>query len=674
MGLGLIPETLIILFFAVLIIYWFQKIRIPSLVGLLLTGMLIGPTGLGLIRGPAMIETLADIGVALLLFTIGLEFSPAELARNRKYFFIGGTLQVTLTTLVSAAIFIGLGAAPERALFYGFLVSLSSTAVVLKIHRDLALTHSLPGRISLGMLLFQDLAIVPVIMVLPFIGRPAGWPPPGLIGQFLVNTALIAAAVVALAVLLPRILYRLVKSRVRELFIMTSLLICFGMAFLTSRAGFSLALGAFIAGMVMARSEYHLQVSADVVSFKELFSSLFFISIGLLADLRFAGRHLPLILMAAVVILILKLAVTFLAVRLMGFTSGIAAAVGFALCQVGEFSFLMARLGKTYRLLNDDLFNFFVASSIVTLITAPFLIINAEPLLQRLGWLKKTRRRPASAVTAAAVKLKNHVVVAGYGLNGQNLVRVLKKTAIPFVIIELNPDSVRKCREQNLPVIFGDVSSREILTAAALSAARVFVLATSDPRHVQRAVRIGRELNSHLTIIVRTRYVSEIDPLFRAGANQVVPEEFETSIEIFARTLAQYHIPRNIIDAQIQIIRSEGYRMLRGRPHDFLKMEKISRYLRMGTADTFLVDTASPAAGRSLRELDLRQQTGATAIAIVRNEKSFTSPDGDFIIEAGDILVLVANHRDMDRAFVFLSRAEDDQSGKPDPDGRRSGG
>jgi CPA2 family monovalent cation:H+ antiporter-2 len=259
-----------------------------------------------------------------------------------------------------------------------------------------------------------------------------------------------------------------------------------------------------------------------------------------------------------------------------------------------------------------------------------------------------------------AAGLKNHVIIAGYGLNGRNLARVLKETGIPYAILELNPDAVREAAREGEPILFGDISSPEILRAAGLDRARVIVFVISDPGATRCGVRIARQRNRDVSIIVRTRYVSEIDELYSLGANQVIPEEFETSIEIFTRTLAEFHVPRNVIDTQGHMIRSERYGMLRGRPKGPRPMEKLSALLTAGTAETFLVSEGCPASGKTLRDLDLRGQTGATVIAVVRGEQPFISPSPDFRIEEDDILVLVANHRDMDRAFRFLEpcRAE----------------
>jgi CPA2 family monovalent cation:H+ antiporter-2 len=358
----------------------------------------------------------------------------------------------------------------------------------------------------------------------------------------------------------------------------------------------------------------------------------------------------------------LKAFVAFLAVIILGYSSRIALITGIALAQIGEFSFVLAGVGRANGLLAGISFPVFLASSILTILATPFLIRIAPGLALRSerafrwdGRIKETRENPAA-------KLKEHVIIAGYGLNGRNLAHVLKESGIPYVILELNPESVRIALSRGEPVIFGDVSSRTILKEAGVERARGMVFAISDPPTTRRGVRLARELSPGLFIIVRTRFASEIDELYGLGANEVIPEEFETSIEIFTRVLDRYHIPRNIIDAQVKVLRGECYGILRGTCElDRPSAQRIADLLTAGTAETFYILDGTWPAGKALREINLRRKTGATVIAVVRGETSFASPGADFLIESGDTLVLVASHQDMDRAFQFLTLGEPDE-------------
>ena len=655
MDIPILKELIIVLAASIITSLFSHRLRLPAVVGFLLTGILIGPSGLRIIRETERIDVLAEIGVVMLLFTIGIEFSLGRLKQIRKNFLVGGGLQVLMTT-ASAVIFLWLfHFSVSESIFYGFLVSLSSTAVVLKIYSDRAETDAPQGNIALGILLFQDIGLVPMIVLVPVLSRAGSVSPGSVLGRFLLSFVVIAAIVLVGRLLIPKVLYLIVRTRIREVFVIAALFICTGTALLTASCGLSLALGAFIAGMIISESEYSHQVVSDIMPFKSLFNSLFFISVGMLFNLKFVWVERLFILVLVLAIFFLKSLIVFLVVRILRYPAKIALLVALSLAQIGEFSFVLANVGRINGFLPDRIFQAFIASSILTILATPFLIQLAPRLAEKSQKIFMRKSRHEDKGERLSETTNDHVIIAGYGLNGHNLSRVLKETGIPYVILELNPDTVKTTLQEGEPILFGDVSSREVLKAAGTEKARVIVFAISDPQATRRGVQAARQINAGLYIIVRTRYVSEIDELYKLGANQVIPEEFETSIEIFTRTLEEFHIPRNVIEAQIKVIRSETYGMLRGVSKTRRALEKITEFLTAGTAETFYVAAGSVAVGKNLRELDLRKKTGATIIAIVRDEKSYTSPASDFLIREGDILVLVANHRDMDRAFDFLS-------------------
>ncbi len=465
---------------------------------------------------------------------------------------------------------------------------------------------------------------------------------------------------------MPRLLRAIVSTRIREVFLFASLLLCLGTAWLTSSLGLSLALGAFLAGVIISESEYSHQVVSDILPFKDVFNSLFFISIGMLLHTDVLGRSAPTVAALVLAMLVLKIAVVFLTVRILGYGGRIALIAALSLAQIGEFSFVLAGVGRTNGLLPEGPFQIFLASSILTLLLTPLLVGAAPGLALRGVRIFRWRARASDRADEIQPGCDNHVIVAGYGLNGRNLAHVLQEAGITYVILDLNPETYRKAVEAREPIIFGDVSSPTILREAGIGSARGIVFAISDPATTRRGVKAARALgNENLFIIVRTRYASEIDELYRLGANDVIPEEFETSIEIFTRVLGKFHIPRNIIDAQIKILRGECYGVLRGtceliRP----TVERIADFLSAGTAETFYLTQGSWPSGKMLKDIRLRTLTGATVIAVVRGDESFTSPGADFKLESGDTLVLVANHRDMDRAFAYLETGEADNSDK----------
>lgn len=655
MELPIIKELIIVLAASIVIFFISHRLRLPTITGFLLTGILIGPGGLGLIHDMRSINSLAEIGVIMLLFTIGLEFSFKRLSHIKKIFWVGGGIQVVLTTFLVSGILQLFHIPFREGIFYGFLISLSSTAIVLKIYSDLNQLESPQGNICLGLLLFQDICLVPMIVLIPLLNREAAFSWTTVLFRVFLSALSVVAIFIVARHLMPRILFLMVKTRVREIFLITSLFLCLGMALLTSSLGLSLALGAFIAGIIISESEYSHQVTSEIMPFKDLFASIFFISIGLLLNLKFAWSKKFFILSLVLSIVLLKALIVFLTLSILRHPARIAFISSLSLAQIGEFSFVMATLGRVNGLISQEIFQVFIASSIMTILATPFIIQFCPSLADKSARLFRWKFKQEEDVRKTVEALKNHVIIAGHGLNGRNLVRVVKETGIPFVIIELNPDTVKKVLRNGEPIIFGDISSKEVLKVSGIERAKVVVFAISDPRAIKAGVKASREMNKEVHIIVRTRYASEIDELRRLGASQVIPEEFETSIEIFARTLEEFHVPRNIIDAQIKVIRDESYGMLRGVSKTKRSMEKITELLRAGTAETFYVSKDSPAVGNSLRNLNLRQKTGATVIAIVREEKSFTSPSPEFKIREGDTLVLVASHEDMDRAFDFLS-------------------
>jgi monovalent cation:H+ antiporter-2, CPA2 family len=654
MELFILKETIIVLFGAIVVFYVSHKLKMPTVSGFILTGILIGPGGFGLIQDTHSINVLAEIGVVMLLFNIGLEISFKNIGAIKKTFWLGGGFQLPVTSLLVIGLLHFFGLPLRELIFYGFLISLSSTALVLKIYSDSNQLESPHGNISLGILLFQDIGFVPMLVITQLLGRPGDSSLTFYLLRFLLSVLAVGMVVIVARHLMPKILYIMVRTRVREIFLITSLLICLGMAFFTYSLGLSLALGAFLAGIIISESEYSYQVTSEITPFKDLFTSLFFISIGLLLNLKFAWSEKFTILGIVLAVIFLKALVIYLIVKIMKYPSRIALMSGLGLAQIGEFSFVLAGIGRANDLIPEEIFQVFIASSILTILATPFLMAYSPVIAEKFENIFRLKHRVKPDREDKEKSLQNHVIIGGYGLNGRNLVRVLKETGIPYVVIELNPDTVRKSLKGNEPMIFGDISSREVLKAAGIKQAKVVVYAISDPIAIKSGVKITREMNKEAHILVRSRFVSEIDEFYDLGANQVIPEEFETSVEIFSRVLEKYRIPRNIINTQIKILRSECYGIFRGACKPRESTRRIAQILRAGTTETFFIEKGSPAEGKTLKGLDLRHKTGATIIAVLREEKSIVSPPPELKIQEGDILVLVASHRDMDRAFHFL--------------------
>lgn len=643
-------ETILVAAIAVLLVS--NRLRIPSVVGFLLTGVLIGPSGLGLVSTTERVEIFAEIGVVFLLFAIGLEFSLERLKQIRRFFFLGGSMQALLTTGLIVLLMIPMGFSLPGAIFQGFLVTLSSTAIVLKLYADRRELDAPHGKILIGILLLQDFLIVPMIVLTPVLAGNVSASASSISLRFAGSLAVVALVFVVARYLMPRLLHLMVRTRIREVLVLGALAICLGMAMLTEFLEFSLALGAFIAGIIISESEYSHQVVAEVTPFRDVFNSLFFISIGMLLDLQFALGHPGPVLGLAGMILVVKAIAGGAAAAILGFPRRIVVVVALALAQIGEFSFVLLRVGQSQGILDRDLYQTFIAASILTMAATPLLIGVAPRLGAVLGsWGKRGAREEPEEVPVR--KLRRHVIVVGFGVNGRNLSRVLQAASIPYVIVELDADAVQHGLMDKKPMLYGDATRREILEHAGIETAEVVVFAISDLEAVRRAIRLARELNPGVLIIVRTRLVGEIEDLHRRGANEVIAEEFETSIEIFTRVLEHYHIPRNVIRAETRALRGEGYRMLRSPaqtklPQSFLDL------LAAGTTEVFRLDDEHAAVGQTLRELDVRHRTGATIIAVVRGERPWPNPDPDMRLEAGDHLVLVGSHAEIEKAFDLL--------------------
>ncbi len=648
-------DLIIVLVASIVVIVIFHRIKIPAVVGFLMAGIIIGPGGLALIRNIEAISVLAEIGVMMLLFTIGIEFSLERIKKIQRYFWQAGGLQVLLTIIVVILISKLAGARIQEAIFYSFLVALSSTAVVLKILGDKNQINSPVGQVSLGILIFQDVAIVPMLAFIPVLANLSSFSWYTLGGRFAVSLAAVAAVFFLAKKLIPFVISAIIRTRVKEIFLLAALFACLGLAYFTASLKLSLALGAFLAGIIISESYYSHQVVADILPFKDVFNSLFFVSVGMLLDTRMTWKLKGLIAVVVGGILLIKIIIVFGVVRLLRFTPRVSWLTAVGLAQVGEFSFVLATVGRQHGFLSGRAFDIFVGSSVLTILATPLLIELGPALADRLFRKWEAAKKP-EAVNLQAAELQDHVIIAGFGLNGQNLARVLKETGIPFIILELNPDTFRQASLAGEPALFGDISNPTILKEAGIARARALVLAISDPAATRRAVGLARNLNKDIFIIVRTRFASEIEELYALGANDVIPEEFETSVEIFVRVLEKYHLPRNIINTQVQVIRAERYGLLRGARSSSRRLtEKIYDFLEGGVVETFLIPDDSWLIGKTLGEVDLRGKTGVTVIAVVRNEITHSTPGADFRLKGKDVLVLVGDHQAMDLALNCLS-------------------
>lgn len=658
MGIEVLQSVVVIIGISAAVVFLLGRVKIPSVVGFLISGVIIGPSGLHLIGDMEVIEMLAEVGVILLMFTIGIEFSLKNLLSMRALVFGAGPLQVVLTTfavLVISHVF--LGHKVDTAIFHGFLASLSSTAIVMKLLFDRAEVNTVYGRSSLAILIFQDLCVVLFILLIPLLaGHSENIFNVGVVlakSVFVIGAVLFGARYVV-----PQVLYHVVKTKIRELFIITVILLSLGTALLTALAGVSLALGAFLAGVVISESEYASQAMSDIQPFKECFAGLFFVSVGMLMNIGYVRTHFLAVLSAVVLIMLIKTIATGISVYIFRLSLGNSLRCGLTLSQIGEFSFVLAVAARSMGLLGEDLYQMFLAASLVTMICTP-IMVPASSMLSSWVASKKALRRIDRHYLGPdrerySKKLETHVVVIGFGLNGRNLVRVLQVSDIPYVILDVDANVVRSGKRTGEPIFYGDGTSVEMLHKIHIKTARVLVVAISDPSATRRIVQVGRRENPDLYIVVRTKYVAEVDDLRVLGANEIIPEEFETSIEIFAKVLNHYRIPVNVIAERIEAVRHDSYSVFRDTKLPSRRLHEVEGILKDIDTITYLVKKGSAVANRTIRELNLRAEAGITVLAVERHGEIVQNPSPDFLICEEDVLVLIGTISDIERGIRYL--------------------
>lgn len=658
---GVLGNLLVIFSVSIAVVFIFHQFRLPSIAGFLVAGALIGPHGLNLIADIGTVQVLAEIGVVLLLFTIGIEFSLVQLASLRRLFFVAGPIQVGSVLLIAWFGAVSVGLTWQEGIFWGFLISLSSTAIVLKALANRGDSDSIHGRTIIGILIFQDLAVVPMMLLTPILAN-RGEGSAGSIFYTWAQSILVVGLIIAAAwYAVPKLLEHIVRSRSRELFLLTIIVLCLGIAWLTSLGGLSLALGAFIAGLVISESEYSHQAMADVLPFRDSFNSLFFVSIGILMNWRVLIDHPVLVVGLLLAILSVKFVTGAAASLAMNIPPRSAFMVGVALAQVGEFSFLLAQQGQESGLLRGDAYQVFLAVSVLSMIVTPFLM-QWSPLMarrieavQRLRhWLPTRTEAHVLQTEGRQIRLKDHVIIVGYGLNGRNLARVLSETEIPHLALDLDGDTVRRESRHGVPIYYGDATNPNVLRHVKLEDAKVLVVAISDPFITRRAVQVAKLLNPKVRVVVRTRYLRELEELHDIGADDVVPEEFETSIEIFALVLRTYNLPQDFISMKAEQVRREGYALLRRS-----ELPELAHHLRGGTltdaeVETCRIDDDSPAVGKTLADLTIRPRTGASVIAWTRNGVTESNPALKTKLKGGDIVVLLGSRLQIRRAMSLL--------------------
>lgn len=666
MEIPILSEIVIILGLSVGIILIFQRIKLPSILGFLLTGVVAGPGGLNLVKATHEVELLSEIGIIFLLFVIGIEFSLKGLLSIRNTVFFGGLMQVggTIGLTYLAAQWMGL---PDNSsVFLGFLMALSSTAIVLKMLQERGEISSPHGRVSVGILIFQDLVVVLMMLMIPILAGRSTNPGSDLLLLFGKLIGIVAVLFLLGKYLVPVLLKLVVKAKSRELFILTIVVLCFSTAWLTSMVGLSLALGAFFAGLIISESDYSHQATANILPFREIFISFFFVSVGMLLDLGFFVEHIWMIHLIALAVMVLKAAIVSLAVFILRYPPRTVFLTALSLFQVGEFSFLLSARGMQYDLLDETTYQYFLAVSIISMGATPFVIKYGNRITSFLlraplpGTVRKRLRAMNTTgkgeIENAGPRLHDHVVIIGYGINGENVSKAARQAKIPYVIIDVDPVAISRAKKAQEPIFFGDACDPSILEHVHIHEARVVVVAISSPESTRKIVRSIRDYSRTAHVIVRTRYIREIDDNIKLGADEVIPEEFETSIQIFTSVLKKYLVPSDEITSFVAHIRSHNYEVLREITD--AKSSHFPHELHVPDVEivTLPVQQGNNAiVGKTIATSKLRKDYNVNILAIKRGGRYITRLSPDTTIEQDDILYLFGNSDCIARVNKHLS-------------------
>ncbi|HEX3141481.1 MAG TPA: monovalent cation:proton antiporter-2 (CPA2) family protein [Rhizobacter sp.] len=626
-----------------------RYLRLPPMLGYLAVGVLIGPNALALAKDSASVSYLAEFGVVFLMFVIGLEFNLPKLKSMRKLVFGLGLSQVALTILVAvagnAALTWGFslagriwGLSWQSAVALGGALAMSSTAIVVKLMAERLELDSEHGRRVMGVLLFQDLAVVPLLVLIPALGSS-----PEALMQELAFAAVKAGALLTVLLVGGQRVMRwwltlVARRKSEELFILNLLLVTLGLSWLTEHAGLSLALGAFVAGMLIAETEYKHQVETDIRPFHDVLLGLFFITIGMKLDGEIILAHWPLVLALSLGPVLFKFALVAALAKLFGAATGVALRTGLYLAQAGEFGFVLLTLATQQGLLSDRLQSPVLASMVLSMLATPFIVMYSNRIVMRLSatdWMMQSVAM--TSIAKRAINTEAHIIIAGYGRSGQNLARLLDGERIPYMALDLDPDRVRQAAAAGQSVVFGDAARLQSLMAAGLARASAVVVSYHDTPSALKILRLVQEHAPTVPVIVRTLDDTDIERLQAAGATEVVPEAIEGSLMLASHALALVGVPMRRVIRVVQDQRDARYSLLRGYFHgaddDTVDDLQQARLLSVS------LPPAAASLGQPLADLALHA-VGVTVVSVRRASGAVTKPEDKLMLTAGDTLVL----------------------------------
>jgi monovalent cation:H+ antiporter-2, CPA2 family len=646
MEVPIIKEIVIIFALSIAVLLFCYRLKLPGVVGFLVTGVLCGPHGFALIKAIDDVQNLATIGIILLLFTVGMEFSIKNIIKYKYYFFGGGILQVLITQAATMVICRYLLERPwNESIFLGFLVSLSSTAIVLRALDDNGERESPHGRLILGILIFQDIIAIPMMLSVPLLAGVGEEFDLAHLYQFLFGIIVLLIMAVGAFFAVPWLLYFVTRTRNQELFLVSVLTICFAVAWITSSIGLSLSLGAFLAGLIVSESEYSDEAVGHVLPFQEIFTSFFFVSMGMLLDVSFVIQQPFLIMAIAMLVIGLKSLIAGGSALILGMPLRSAILGGIALSQVGEFSFVVAHSGISMGLITDYGYQLFLAFSLLSMAVTPTLMNLSKYVV---GWADKLpvpqrlKRGLRYTEEVPQGEANGHIIICGFGIRGRHLARAAKAAKIPYLILEMNPETVKVEKKKGEPIRFGDPSHPSVLAHAGVNKASIMAVVINDPIAAKDIVRLARSLNPEIYIITRTRYFQEVPLMLKAGANDVIPDEFGSSLEIFARVLQKANVPHDTLAQNVEQLRIEGYQTL-GLHYSSIGSDSFHPSIDPKDAkiETLDVHEGSLLAGKTVLESDLKKAHGLTILVIKRQKETITSIQPDTVLQAADSLVVL---------------------------------
>lgn len=662
MEFAIFKDILIIFALSTFVNLIFTKLKVPTIIGYMLTGVIAGPYVLGLIQAKHEIEIMAEIGVVLLMFTIGLEFSLQQLLKIRKVVFLGGLFQFTLTTVAILGITQFYGLDKKTGMFVGFLVALSSTAIVLKLLQERSELSSNYGRTVLGILIFQDIMLVPLILYTNMMNGDSVN-----VGQEVILLGVKAIGIILFIFVgskwgVPLLLKYVVSRKNHELFLMTIFLICMGVAMLTWELGMSLAFGAFLAGLMISGSDYSHNAFGNLVPFKNMFTSFFFVSIGMLLDVGYILDNPTLVFGTLVIVLILKTIIAGGAGFILGHTFRGTVMVGLALSQVGEFSFILAKIGQETNVLPENYFQLFLAVAVLSMSISPFTIAVAKPfanLLLKLPIPKWWQEGLFPLQEFPVPNYSGHLVIIGKDTRAKKLSLLTEKQDIPFISIVFDTNVVKEKQKKGEHVIYGDAINEPILLKAHVDKADTIVVSVGDIIASSAIVERVREINHNATILARAKFINDMEVLYKMGATHVVPEKFETAIELFKQVLKKRLMPQKDISATVRSIRNDFYGLFREKNgnsnHDWF-FEEIPNF----EINAYRVEEGAEIVNKSLRELSLRRVSGVTLLALKRGETIIEHPDADIVFEVDDCVYLLGKPEQLDIAQELIVAKQKD--------------